>query len=106
AAYTFSKTIDDFQGNGSFGSFAATSVQDNYNIRAEKSAAIFDEPHVLSWAFVWELPVGKGRGWLNRGGIVNGLLGGWHLSSLSSLQRGMPLVMGPAQDDTDALGRG
>jgi hypothetical protein len=99
-AYTFSKTIDDFQGNGSFGSFAATSVQDNYNIRAKKSVAIFSVPHVLVWAFVWELPVDKGRS------LVNGLIGGRNLSSISSLQSGMPLVMGTFQNQTGSLSGG
>ena len=42
AAYAFSKTLDQFQGSGSFGSqeFGSSNVQDYYNLRAEKSPAL------------------------------------------------------------------
>jgi hypothetical protein len=106
AAYAFSKTIDDFDFDATFNSFVVTSVQNNYNLRAERSVAIPDQTHLLSWAFVWQLPVGKGRAFLNRGGIWNALLGGWNLSSLSTLTSGFPLVTGTVQNLTGSLGGG
>jgi len=106
AAYTFSKTIDQFQGNGSFGSFTATNTQDYYNLRAEKSVALFDQTNLLSWAWISQVPFGKGRAHLNHGGVLNALVGGWNLSSISNMQTGMPLVMGVVQNLTGSLDGG
>jgi hypothetical protein len=46
------------------------------------------------WAFsaAYELPVGKGKAWLNRGGLVNTLVGGWQLASLATLRSGIPFT--------------
>jgi hypothetical protein len=105
-AYTFSKSLDEFLGNLSFGSFSSTGLQDNNNIRAEKSLSVFNQPNKLNWAFIWQLPVGKGRDFLNRGGWLNILIGGWNLSTLSSLESGMPLVMTTAQNLTGSIDGG
>ena len=40
--------------------------------------------------FVYELPFGQGRSFLNRGGILNGFLGGWRLSDLFTTFSGSP----------------
>ncbi len=105
-AYTFSKSLDEFLGNLSFGSFVGTVVQDYNNIRAERALSVFNQPEKLSWAFVYRLPVGKGRDFLNRGGWVDALIGGWNLSSLSSLESGMPLVFTTAQNLTGSIDGG
>jgi hypothetical protein len=105
-AYTFSKSIDDFLGNLSFGSFTATTVQNYYDIKSEKSLSAFNQSNKLNWAFVWRAPVGKGRDFLNRGGWLNALIGGWNLSTLASLDSGMPLVMTTAQNLTGSIDGG
>jgi hypothetical protein len=105
-AYTFSKSIDDFQGNGSFGSFQTTATQNYDDIRAEKSVSVFNQPNKLEWSFVWQLPVGKGRDFLNRDDWVGAVLGGWTLSTLSSLEDGFPLVMTTAQNLTGSIDGG
>jgi Carboxypeptidase regulatory-like domain len=107
-AYTFSKSLDDLEGSlgtGS-GSFSAAPIQNYYDLAAEKSPSNFNIPHILNWSFVWQLPVGRGRAFLNRGGWVNALIGGWNLSSLSSLHSGTPLAMGTTQNQTGSEGGG
>jgi len=49
-----------------------------------------DVTHVLSAALVWELPVGKGRKWLDKGGAANAILGGWQLSTIFRYSSGLP----------------
>jgi hypothetical protein len=108
-AYTFGKSIDDFLGNGSFSSnaiFATTSVQNNYNLRAEKSLSNFNTAQSLSWSFVYDIPVGKGRRFLNHGGVINAVLGGWSFSTLSVAHSGLPLVMGTVQNNTGSIDGG
>ena len=46
--------------------------------------------HVLSAALVYELPVGKGKKYLDKGGITNALLGGWQLSTVFRYSTGIP----------------
>jgi len=46
--------------------------------------------HVLSAALVYELPLGKGRKYLDQGGIANAVLGGWQLSTVFRYSTGLP----------------
>jgi hypothetical protein len=39
---------------------------------------------------LYELPFGKGKTLLNRGGIANAIVGGWQISSILTLQTGTP----------------
>ena len=106
AVYTFSKSIDDSSGIATARSFGVTSVQDNYNLRGERSLSAFDVTHNLAYSVAWELPFGKGRKILDHGGLLNGLVGGWRLSALSNTQSGMPLEMGTVTNLTGSLGGG
>ncbi len=45
---------------------------------------------VLSAALVWDIPVGKGRKYLDKGGATNALLGGWELSTIFRYSSGIP----------------
>ncbi len=42
--------------------------------------------------------MGNGKRFLNRGGAVNGILGGWELSGILSFQSGFPFGVLSAQD--------
>jgi hypothetical protein len=46
--------------------------------------------HVLSAALIWELPVGKGKKWLDKGGAANAILGGWSLSTIFRYSSALP----------------
>ena len=57
-----------------------------------------DTPHVLSAAFVYELPFGRGRAHANNGNaIVNGLVSGWQLSTIYKYQSGVPMYFRSGQ---------
>jgi hypothetical protein len=49
----------------------------------------------VKYAFVsqasYELPVGKGRRYMDRGGILNTLIGGWTILTIQSLRTGLPV---------------
>ncbi len=49
-----------------------------------------DTPHVLSAAFVYELPFGQGKKYLNEGGVTNTLLGGWQVSTVFRYSSALP----------------
>jgi hypothetical protein len=74
-----------------------------YNIDAREAYGPNDNnrSHVFTLASVWELPVGKGRKFLSdAGGLVDAVLGGWQLSTIYSLQSGLPYT--PSYRDCNA----
>jgi Carboxypeptidase regulatory-like domain/TonB dependent receptor len=112
AAYTFSKKITNAQttnmatmlvnpfsyarAQGVGGRYGATggiygSFQDIDNKNADRAIAADDIPHMLNVVGSYELPIGKGRAFLNHGGVVNAVLGGWHLTGNFNASSGIPL---------------
>ena len=94
AAYTYSKTLTNsdtalYYPTGGFGIY--NFGQDFYNRRAEKSIAAFDYPHVLKLTWIYELPFGKGKRWLNSGGALNYIAGGWTVTAIQQYRSGNPL---------------
>jgi hypothetical protein len=88
AAYTWSKSITD--GNISAG--GGDSGQDYYNRRLEKTIADYDVPQLLSIAYTYELPFGKGKQFVNSG-FASQVLGGWQLTGIQQYQQGMPVQL-------------
>jgi hypothetical protein len=92
--------------NSGFTSFAANSLNKN-NQKAEWSIDNNDQTHMISIAGTYELPFGKGRPFMNRGGIADAILGGWQISPLLTYQTGTPLFSGtggPVYVNGDPLG--
>ena len=93
-SYSHSKILTDAAGitqassstwNGSTGS-----VISPFEKRRNKSLATDDVPNSLSMALTYELPVGKGKKFLNGGGVANYLLGGWQIASTWKYSSGTP----------------
>ena len=66
--------------------------QNSYDIAASNSIASYDIPHRFVTSVLYELPFGRGRrfgnGWH---GLVNGVLGGWQINGIVTMQSGSPL---------------
>lgn len=85
AAYTWSHSIDNVpeqfgSGGGDLQSFA--------NFDSARGNSNFDYRHRFVSAALYDLPFGRGRALLNRGGVLNTVLGGWQLSGIVSAQTG------------------
>jgi hypothetical protein len=50
-------------------------------------------PHVLVFNYIYELPFGKGKRFLNEGGFVDKLFGGWQIGGIHRYQTGSPIVV-------------
>jgi hypothetical protein len=50
-----------------------------------------DVPQVLSAAFVYDLPFGSGKKYVNQSGAVNYLVGGWQLAPILHWSKGTPM---------------
>ena len=70
--------------NGASGSISP------YEQGRNRALAIDDVTHVLSAALVWDLPIGKGKKYMNTGGAANAILGGWQLSTIFRYSSGIP----------------
>jgi hypothetical protein len=55
-----------------------------------KTVALDDTPHVLSAAFVYELPFGQGKKWMSDSGVANAIVGGWQASTIFRYSTGTP----------------
>jgi Carboxypeptidase regulatory-like domain len=94
ASWTWAKEIDDVipAPNGFSGSsFSASNPQNFYNPRAERSVASFDTPNTVVISYIYEFPFGSGKPFLNTGGAVGRLVGGWQINGLTTFQSGTPL---------------
>jgi hypothetical protein len=91
--YTWSKTMSDagdLLNGGSTGSLRAYAVP-GLGPKFDMAPADFDIRQVVHFSGGYELPVGKGKKYLNAGGLSNTLLGGWSGNWIVTLQGGQPL---------------
>lgn len=85
AFYEFSKQMDDY--SGPYGN------QDYYNRENEWSRTAGHEPHRLQLSYVYELPIGANRAFLN----------GWSISGTALLQSGNPIYLRPQFNNTGGV---
>jgi hypothetical protein len=85
AAYTLGKVITNATG---------AAIEDPNNLRAERSLANWDVTQRLVLSGVYELPFGRGKlVGSNWNGVVDALLGGWQVNTITTFQGGMPLTI-------------
>ncbi|HEV8367309.1 MAG TPA: TonB-dependent receptor [Pyrinomonadaceae bacterium] len=90
STYTWSKNID--QGAEIFSVFSNHAfVGNNLNFNDSKGVSALDVPHRWVTNGTVELPFGKGKRFLNSGGLTDKLVGGWRLSGVAQLQSGLPI---------------
>ncbi len=85
--YTFSKAIDSQDGDNS-----GAGVAPIQNRSLEKARAGYDRPHRYVNSLTYELPLGRGKRFLNRGGWLNRIIGGWETTWMIDLESGDPLT--------------
>ena len=96
AGYTWAKSIDNGSGIRTLG-HDTLFPQNSYCVSCERALSIFDVRHRFVSSVLYELPFGKGKRFLNAGGIANQILGGWQVSNIITIQpNGFPLT---ATDD-------
>lgn len=88
ASYTFSKSLD-YGGSAASSGGAVGNPQTVTNLRAGYGPSGFDVKHRFVGSWVYELPFGKGKQWLN-GEFTSRVLGGWQLAGITTLSTGRP----------------
>ncbi len=102
--YTWSKSIDTgsairvHDGDTLF-------PQNSFCTQCERALSSFHASHRLVTSALYELPFGRGKRFVNIGGIPNALVGGWQLGSIMTLQTGFPVtVVSGADISNTAIG--
>ena len=90
AAFAWSSSYD-------FGTHNAFDPFQTYLDRAPEDS---NRRLVFVASHVWELPVGEGKQFLNKGGIVNEVVGGWQFSGIWTAESGLPFSPQLANDAT------
>jgi Carboxypeptidase regulatory-like domain/TonB dependent receptor len=92
-SYTWSQSIDTSSGwfNAEGGIGGGATVQNWHDIDANRAVSSYDIPHLLTWATIWELPVGRGKRWLTDG-AASAILGGWQLNWSLIARSGQPFT--------------
>ncbi len=82
--YTWGRAMTDFGGSQSNfrGRF------DNARPELEIMRPDYDITHTINANWVWEMPVGEGRRWMNDRGLLSAIVGGWGLSGFLRIRSG------------------
>jgi len=107
-AYTFSKIISDTDTITSWlENGGGSTFQDFNNLSLERSLSEFNTPNRLVVSYVLDVPVGRGRHYLNNANtFVQTALGGWGVQGVTTLQSGFPLHFSTAENNTNSFGGG
>jgi outer membrane receptor protein involved in Fe transport len=95
-SYTWSKSLD--LGCSGWYGVEGCSIQNPYNLKADKGPAATDLPHIFSAAWVYALPFGKGSKLSSGNRAVNALIGGWNINGVLSLNSGRAFDVGSGKD--------
>jgi len=87
ASYTFGKLLDYYSAQN-----LGQTPQDPFNNRADRARSDEDKNHVFSGSFVYEIPLLRGKGWLDKA------FGGWALSGLITKSSGLPVYVISGRD--------
>jgi hypothetical protein len=94
-SYTNAKLItdaaDNTQSSASGNENGSQQVISPFETGRNRSIAPDDVPQTLSAAFVYSLPFGRGKPYLNGSHALNYLVGGWEISPIIRYSRGTPM---------------
>jgi hypothetical protein len=88
-SYTWSHNIADYVDNLTGTAFP----QNSYDYGAERGDSMFDVRQRFVGFLTYEVPVGKGKKYLNQGGVANAILGGWQVNTIVTKQTGATIAL-------------
>jgi hypothetical protein len=98
ASYTWSKTLTDADSALPF--FATLhqggAPQNAFDKNGDKAISNQDLPQNFVLSYVYELPFGKNKKFLNQGKVLDRVVGGWSVSGIQRYESGQPVAFGCA----------
>ena len=92
SSFSYGKSVDN-------GSGIRTSTGDsltpsnNYDLGLETGLSAFDFRKRWTTSWIWEVPVGRDRRWMNSSGVTDYVLGGWQVGGILTFQDGFPFTL-------------
>jgi hypothetical protein len=81
--YTLSKSLDNASGLQNSDAYGSAFVLNPLDLQQQRGISDFDIRHIINMNAVWELPIGRGRSFLNSmPGFAEAILGGWQLTNI------------------------
>ena len=93
AAYTYSKLISNASEDLFGGSPLSGVLQNPFDLESLKTVSPNNPPHVFVANFIAEIPLGKGKRFLNNNRILDVIFGGFQVSGVFRYQSGTPIVV-------------
>ncbi|HUQ33476.1 MAG TPA: hypothetical protein VM095_15245, partial [Pyrinomonadaceae bacterium] len=106
ANYTFQKILTDV--TGSTDEVNQTRVEPyltNSDPSRDYGRAIYDRTHTFNFNGQYELPFGKGKRFLNEGGVMDRIFGGFQISSIVNISSGVPTTIIDSRATVNRAGR-
>jgi Carboxypeptidase regulatory-like domain/TonB dependent receptor-like, beta-barrel len=95
-SYTWSKSLD--LGCSGWYGVEGCSIQNPYDLQADRGPSATDLPQIFSAAWVYELPIGKGHRLSSGSSLLNNIIGGWNINGVLSFNSGTPFDVGTGKD--------
>jgi hypothetical protein len=92
SSFSYGKSIDNGSGVRTTDGDSLT-PSNNYDLGLETGLSAFDFRRRWTSSWLWDLPFGRNRALLNRGGVADFVLGGWQLGGILTLQDGFPFTV-------------
>jgi hypothetical protein len=104
SAYTYARAINWWAGNIEIPEFyhLNKAVQGGGDFRAARAGT--STPHKVDASVIYQLPFGRDRQFLNSGGTLEALAGGWQVSSTFTAYSGAPFTVTSATTSLNAPG--
>jgi hypothetical protein len=100
-AYTYSRAIDFTDDDG-----WANLVWNDPNVfKRNRAPAGFNVPHIFQLAYIYELPVGKGKAYASGGGVATKVLSSWQVSGIFSAIHSQPFSVTASGASLNAVGQ-
>jgi len=108
AAYTNSKLISNTDTLTAWLENTVGTIQDNNNLRGERSLSSQDVPQRLVVSYTVDLPFGQNKHYLAHiGSALNRIVGDWGMDGVTTFQRGFPLALSSGEvNDITLFGAG
>ncbi|HZL26183.1 MAG TPA: TonB-dependent receptor [Acidobacteriaceae bacterium] len=97
ASYTWAKALTDADSTIPFSYVSGNQLhqgQDNSNLRLEKAVSVQNIPQTLSLSYLYQLPFGKGRMFVNNNRALDLLVGGWEVGAIQRYESGQNISFG------------
>ncbi len=93
-AFTWSQAKDNGAGSLEAPNGNIAGPQDFYNREADYAISGYNQPLNNTTSFVWDLPFGRDRRWMNdANAVVDAFVGGWTFSGINTMTSGAPVTL-------------